>query len=482
MIQSNMKLKNLKLKSDYLSLDNIFYHQVEPTPLTNPHLISANPDAANLIDLDHEELYTEAFVDFVNGNTKITHKPYAMCYAGHQFGFFVPRLGDGRAINLGASNGWHLQLKGAGETLYSRSGDGRAVLRSSIREYLMSEAMHGLGIPTTRALAIIGSTHKIYRKSWESGAIVLRMSPSWIRFGSFEYFYHNEKNRELQALADYTIKESFPHLIEDKDAYIKMFAQVVESTATMIAQWMGVGFNHGVMNSDNMSIAGLTIDYGPYAFLDEYNYYYVCNQSDQNGRYSFGNQPQVGKWNLSMLMQALSPLVNIDKLKMVLETYDDIFNKVHIQILRAKIGLKTAQLKDAELLSILFDCMEDQHIDYTYFFRLLSHYDGDRTDLLTLSLIKKPLDAWLDLYDERLKLERQSTEARHKAMQKTNPQYVLKNYMLQEAIDKAKDGDFSGVEDLMNLAKKPFDEHKAFEYYAKQTPAKHKNLRLSCSS
>jgi len=477
-----MKLTDLKLKSDYLSLDDIFYHQVQPAPLNQPHLISANPDMADMIALDREELYTEDFVHFVNGEDKIPHKPYAMCYAGHQFGFFVPRLGDGRAINLGAVNGWHLQLKGAGETRYSRAGDGRAVLRSSIREYLMSEAMHSLGIPTTRALAIIGSTHRVYRERWESGAIVLRMSPSWIRFGSFEYFYHNKKNQELAALADYTLKESFPHLVGDKDAYLKMFAEVVQSTATMIAQWMGVGFNHGVMNTDNMSIAGLTIDYGPYAFLDEYNFDYVCNHTDHNGRYSFGNQPQVGKWNLSMLMQALSPLVHIDKLKEVLETYGAIFNRVHIQILRDKIGLKTAHDKDGELLSTLFDVMQVQRIDYTYFFRMLSCYDGDRAHLLEMSKIQKPLQEWLDLYDKRLKLENQTTKERLEGMKMCNPKYVLKNYMLQETIDKADEGDFSGVEDLMTLAKNPFDEHNAFDHFAKEVPLKHKNVKLSCSS
>ncbi len=477
-----MKLSNLKLKSDYLSLDDIFYHEVKPAPLKNPHLISVNPDAADLINLDHQELYTDDFIHFVNGDGKVPHKPYAMCYAGHQFGFFVPRLGDGRAINLGETNGWHLQLKGAGLTRYSRDGDGRAVLRSSIREYLMSEAMHGLGIPTTRALAIIGSTHRVYRQEWESGAIVLRMSPTWIRFGSFEYFYHNKKHQELVQLADYTLKESFPHLVGDKDAYIKMFSEVVKSTAYMIAQWMGVGFNHGVMNTDNMSIAGLTIDYGPYAFLDEYDFDYICNHTDKGGRYSFGNQPQVGKWNLEMLMHTFSPLVNVDKMKKVLDDYGTIFNKIHIQILRDKIGLKVLHDKDTELPSTLFSFMQNQRIDYTYFFRTLSHYDGDRTALLAMSLMKKPLQEWLDIYDERLKLESQSTDERLKAMKKTNPKYILKNYMLQEAIDKAENGDFSGVENLMVLAKAPFEEHKKFDHYSKDTPLEHKNLKLSCSS
>ncbi len=478
-----MKLSDLKLKSDYLSLDDIFYHTTMPQPLNNPHLIHANPDAADLIGLDRDALQTQAFVHFVNGDSIADESvPYAMCYAGHQFGHFVPRLGDGRAINLGEINGWHLQLKGAGTTRYSRGGDGRAVLRSSIREYLMSEAMHGLGIPTTRALAIIGSTQQVRREKWESGAIVLRLSPSWIRFGSFEYFYHAKKFKELEALADYTIQESFPHLVGDKDAGIKMFREVVEQTAIMIAKWMGVGFNHGVMNTDNMSIAGLTIDYGPYAFLDEYNFQYICNHTDQEGRYSFGNQPQIGHWNLSMLMHALSPLINIDAMKEVLEEYGKIFNTLQLQILSDKLGLATHHDKDIELLSELFSLMENQRMDYTYFFRTLSHYEGDREQILSLAMLKKPLEEWLDLYDSRLRLEERSPQERSNAMKQTNPKYVLKNYMLQEAIEKAEQGDFSGVDDLMRLAKAPFDEHPEFERYAGETPLEHRSLMLSCSS
>ncbi len=481
-----MKLNELKLTCDYLELDDIFYHKVLPQSLNNPYLIHVNSDMAELIGLDKDELSSKDFVDFVNGS-KILDKStaYAMCYAGHQFGHFVPRLGDGRAINLGEINAWHLQLKGSGLTRYSRDGDGRAVLRSSIREYLMSEAMHGLNIPTTRVLAIIGSTHRVYRGKWESAAIVLRMSPTWIRFGSFEYFYHSNKLAELEALealADYTIRTSFPHLQGDNNAYIKMFTEVVETTATMIAKWMGVGFNHGVMNTDNMSIAGLTIDYGPYAFLDEYDHDYICNHTDQGGRYSFGNQPQVGHWNLAMLMNALSPLINVDNMKEVLKNYGKIFNKTHMQILRDKLGLQIHHSKDKELLSSLFDFLQNQRIDYTYFFRTLSHYDGDRTKILSLCKLEKPLQEWLDIYDARLNLETRSVKQRLKAMQKINPKYVLKNYMLQIAIEKAENGDFSGVDDLMVLAKAPFDEHMEFEHYSKETANEHKNLKLSCSS
>jgi uncharacterized protein YdiU (UPF0061 family) len=281
---------------------------------------------------------------------------------------------------------------------------------------------------------------------------------------------------------DFTIKESFSHLLGDKDAYIKMYQEVVESTAIMIAKWMGVGFNHGVMNTDNMSIAGLTIDYGPYAFLDAYDANYICNHTDRDGRYSFGNQPQIGYWNLGALMEALSPLINKDSMQKTLKNYENIFNETHLQILRDKLGLQTHHDKDHDLIAQLFSLLQNQQTDYTYFFRTLSHYEGDRETILSVVLLKKPLNEWLDIYDARLKHETQSAQERNKAMKKVNPKYILKNYMLQEVIDKAKEGDFSGVAELMTLAKAPFDEHPAFERYAEETPIKHRSLKLSCSS
>ncbi len=261
-----MKLHTLQPTFDYLNLDPLFYHKVKPTPLKEPFLVSANPAAFDLIGLDFSEHATDAFVEMMNGERLPADQSYAMCYAGHQFGYFVSRLGDGRAINLGKVNGYYLQLKGAGKTRYSRGGDGRAVLRSSIREYLMSEAMHYLGIPTSRALALIGSNHPVQRKRRERGAIVMRLSPSWVRFGTFEYFYHNNRHRHIPELADFVIAESYPHLQGRKGACLEMFGEITDRTAKLMALWQSVGFNHGVMNTDNMSIAGLTIDYGPFAF------------------------------------------------------------------------------------------------------------------------------------------------------------------------------------------------------------------------
>ncbi len=478
-----MKLNEIKLTNPYLDLPDECHDRVKPAPLSDPFLIHANETVAEMIGLDREELKKETFVDFVNG----AYAPegsdtFAMCYAGHQFGFFVERLGDGRAINIGTLNGYHLQLKGAGQTKYSRSGDGRAVLRSSIREYLMSEAMAGLGIETTRALALIGSEHSVYRQEWEKGAIVLRVSPSWVRFGTFEYFAHKKKYKELEALADYAIAESYPHLADEPKKYMYFFMEVVGKTARLMAEWQAVGFNHGVMNTDNMSIAGLTIDYGPYAFLDEYDFGYICNHTDQYGRYSFGSQPNVGEWNLRALMVALAPLVNTDELQKVIGMYSKIYTERYLYLMAQKLGLDAHSDEDLNLIKHLLGVMQGLSVDYTLFFRTLSRYDGDRKALLKLGLYHTPMNDWLDEYDKRLEANTSEREERHRKMLKCNPKYVLKNYMLQEAIDEAEEGDFSLVDALFTIAQDPYAEHEAFERWAGVTPDAFKNNKLSCSS
>jgi len=478
-----MKLNEIKLTNPYLELPQECYTRVKPTPLVNVFLIHANEAVAELLDIDIEELYSDAFVEFVNGAWQLEGSdPFAMCYAGHQFGHFVPRLGDGRAINIGTIKHWHLQLKGAGQTRYSRSGDGRAVLRSSIREYLMSEAMHGLGIESTRALALIGSEHKVYREEWETGAIVLRVSPSWVRFGTFEYFAHKKRYTELEALADYAIAESYPYLVDSDDKYLQFFTEVVRRTAILMAKWQAVGFNHGVMNTDNMSIAGLTIDYGPYAFLDDYDVQYICNHTDRSGRYSFGNQPNIGAWNLQALMHALAPIVNRDKMEKALDEYARIYTEYYLYLMGKKIGLDKLQESDLDLFKQLLGMMQGLSIDYTLFFRTLSRYDGDRTALLKLGMYHKPMNEWLDSYDERLKANTSAIYERHRAMLQTNPKFVLKNHMLQEAITAAENGDFSVVDDLFEIAKDPYGEHEAHERWAGATPEEFKNRKLSCSS
>ncbi len=429
-------------------------------------------------DLDSDEITA-----LLNGSLRLQGSiPYAMCYAGHQFGHYVPRLGDGRAINLGRANGWNLQLKGSGQTLYSRQGDGRAVLRSSIREYLIAEAMHALGIPTTRSFALIGSEERVARERWESGAIVLRLSPSWIRFGSFEYFYHTQRHRELEALADFLLDESYPHLRNTEEPYVAMFQEIVTRTAKLIAQWQSVGFNHGVMNTDNMSAAGLTLDYGPYAFMDTFESGYICNHTDTYGRYSYDSQPGIGLWNLQRFALALSPLIPQEKLESALELYAPIFSSTLQTLLRAKLGLDEEKEGDASLYRELFEMLEHGYVDMTPFFRTLSRYDGDRTPLLAQSLSSELMSAWFDRYDARLSFNTSSTHERHARMLRTNPKYVLKNYILQQSIEKAERGDYTLVNDLLRIAQNPYDEHEEFEHYARPTPPEHKNIQLSCSS
>ncbi|MDQ7046937.1 MAG: YdiU family protein [Sulfurovum sp.] len=476
-----MKLNELKLTNPYLGLPDECYDRVEASPLDKPYLIHANKAVAKILNIDESELDTDDFVKFLNGDHSVEGSDtFAMCYAGHQFGYFVPRLGDGRAINIGTIDKLQLQLKGAGVTEYSRNGDGRAVLRSSIREYLASEAMEGLSIPTTYCLGLIGSEHDVRREQIEKAAIVCRVSPTWVRFGTFEYFASQGMFEELKALADYVIDENFPHLKGKNDVYTMLFNEVMVITSRLMAQWMSVGFTHGVMNTDNMSIAGLTIDYGPYAFLDDFRHENVSNHTDTEGRYSFTNQPEVAKWNLQRLMQALSPLADMDKMEKILLIYDKIYIRYLHYYMCKKLGLEGTVEGDPELIDDMFDMLETLHVDYTLFMRTLSHYEGDREALLSTGLYHNPMNDWLDRYDARIK-QIDKTE-RKKQMLRANPKYVLKNYMIQEAIDAANIGDFSVVDDLFKIAKNPFEEYPEFERWAGATPKEFKNQKLSCSS
>ena len=479
-----MKFSQLKLTSPYLKLEPLSFDKVDPTPLDKPFLISVSPDAAKLLGVDENLWEDEKLVEIVNGSRKLEgSETFAMCYAGHQFGYFVARLGDGRAINLGKVNGQNLQLKGSGLTLYSRLGDGRAVLRSSIREYLMSEAMHGLGIKTSRALALIGSDTDVARERWEKGAIVLRLSPTWVRFGTFEFFNASREPKMLQELADYVIEESFPHLIAEEGCYLKMYAEIVKNTAQTIASWMSVGFNHGVMNTDNMSIDGRTIDYGPFAFLDDYEGYYICNRTDTGGRYSFKSQKGIGYWNLERLAIAMSPILNHDESTIILEgVFYEAYEDEYIKRMTARLGLFESDAGDMLFINTMLGRLEKATIDFNLFFRKLSSYDGNKSPVLDISVSRTPLESWLDDYDARLKKETLSQEERHQKMLAVNPKYILKNHILQEAIDLAKADDFSMVNDLLKVALAPCEEHEDLEHLCKPTPQRAKNTKLSCSS
>lgn len=479
-----MNLRQLILKTPYLDLDDAFYDRCDPVPLESPYLISFNPNGAQLIDLDVQCGDDPLFVSLLNGTfTPKGGRHFSMSYGGHQFGHYNPWLGDGRVAHLGAINGWNVQLKGSGPTRYARLADGRATLASSIREYLMGEAMHYLGIASTRSLGIIGSITPVMRARVSQAAVVLRMSKSWVRFGTFEYFYYQKAYDKLKMLADYVIAESFSDLQNDEARYIKMFSRIVDKTATLVASWQAVGFCHGVMNTDNMSIDGITIDYGPFAMMDDFKYGYVCNHTDRLGRYSYADQPNIAYWNLEKLAHALTPLIPKDVMQQKLDDFGAvIYPQSYIARMREKLGLLIPLEGDLDLIEDLLVALEQAGSDYTLFFRTLSRYDGHRMAIYDIVADPVAIDAWLAQYDARLMQEIRPQEARHEAMLSINPKYVLKNHMLHEAIAKAQSGDFSMVETLLYIAAHPYEELEGHEHFATVAPFEFNNSGLSCAS
>jgi hypothetical protein len=487
------KIEQLIFENSFAKLADAFYSRVVPTPLPEPYLVSFNADAAKLLDLDHTEVQRGDFAEHFIGNRLLPGSdPLAMLYAGHQFGHFVPQLGDGRAILLGevknqAGERWEIQLKGAGTTPYSRSGDGRAVLRSSIREYLCSEAMHGLGIPTTRALCVVGSDDEVYRETIETAAVVTRISPSHVRFGSFEVFYHRNQPQEIAQLADYVIERHFPHLLSAPDKYPKFLHEVVARTAKLMAQWQAVGFAHGVMNTDNMSILGLTFDYGPFGFMDSYNPDYVCNHSDHSGRYAYEQQPRIGLWNLARLAEALTPIIEINDANAALAKYKSIYAAHYAALMCRKLGLANTEQEDVALVNGLLKIMQANQIDYTYFFRGLGEFEtspeaGNAT-LRDQFMDRAAFDAWAEAYRNRLQAARSIDAERKLSMDRVNPKYILRNYMAQAAIQQAVQfKDFSEVDRLLQLLRHPFDEQPEMESYAALPPDWAGQIEVSCSS
>src|SRR5450830_471711 len=371
----------LSFDNAFAHLPPAFYTHLQPTPLRAPYLVGVSEDAAALIGIDPASVQESSFIDLFTGNTIAPgSKPLAAVYSGHQFGNWAGQLGDGRAILLGdlpAVDGTRieLQLKGAGQTPYSCMGDGRAVLRSSIREFLCSEAMAALGIPTTRALCVTGSDQQVHRETLESTAVVTRMAPSFIRFGSFEHWYYNQRHDELKLLADTVIAGFYPELLAQPNPYAALLAEVTRRTAHLMAQWQAVGFMHGVMNTDNMSILGLTLDYGPFGFMEAFDAQHICNHSDQQGRYAYHTQPQIGHWNCYALGQALLPLIGeVDAAQQALDVYQPEFAAKIDALMLAKLGLTRQpsadrQEADRQLFDAMFTLMHANHADFTQFFR-----------------------------------------------------------------------------------------------------------------
>ncbi|MDH5428247.1 MAG: YdiU family protein, partial [Nitrospirota bacterium] len=349
-------LENLRFHNTYAKLPDVFWERVKPTPFPNPFVVSVNPAAAELLNLDPGEFSRPDFAEFFCGSKLLPGSdPIAMLYSGHQFGHYVPQLGDGRAIMLGEvknTNGepWELQLKGAGLTRFSRDGDGRAVLRSTIREYLCGEAMHALGIPTTRSLCIVAGEEIVWREKPEPGAMLLRMAPSHVRFGSFEVFHYRRQYEYLKLLADYVIDQHYPHVREAENPYARLLHEVAMRTGHLVAQWQAVGWAHGVLNTDNMSILGLTMDYGPYGFMERYDPTFICNHSDHQGRYSFQHQPDIGYWNIRALGQTLSQLIDEDALKMAPQLYEQAMLEKYAELMRGKLGLAESHAGDEKLV------------------------------------------------------------------------------------------------------------------------------------
>lgn len=480
-----------------------FFTRLQPTPLAAPAWAARNHALAD--ELGWSALLDDAHLSALAGNALLVGSdPLATVYSGHQFGHWAGQLGDGRAIWLGEAASslgpQEIQLKGAGPTPYSRRGDGRAVLRSSIREYLCSEAMHGLGIPTTRALSLVASPEPVRRETLETAAVVARVAPSFLRFGHLEHFAAQGDVDSLRTLVDHFIDHHLPQADEraarwQGNRYAALLDLVQESTARLLAQWQAVGFCHGVMNTDNMSLLGLTLDYGPFQFMDGFDPGHICNHTDTQGRYAYSRQPNIAYWNLFCLAQALLPLIEDQDLTLqVLEGYKTDFPRALGDAMRAKLGLigelASDDLRESDwtLVEDLLQLMATQRLDFTHFWRQLSHAVAAHQEgslaafepVRDLFVDRDSWQDWLSRYLQRLGSVRFSEVGQ--SMLRVNPKFVLRNHLAEIAIRKAQSGDFSDIETLHNLLKSPFDEHPGFEAYADLPPDWARQLEISCSS
>jgi uncharacterized protein YdiU (UPF0061 family) len=482
----------LDWRNSFAALGPSFYTRLPAVALPDPYLVGMNATLARDLGLDRARLSSSEGVAALTGNVPIAGSdPLASVYSGHQFGVWAGQLGDGRALLLGEvqtpAGPQELQLKGSGRTPYSRMGDGRAVLRSSIREFLGSEAMHGLGVPTTRALMVTGSDAPVRREEIETAAVVTRVSPSFVRFGHFEHFSAQGRVDELRKLADHVIDRFYPECRATTsfagNAYAAFLEAVSERTAAMVAQWQAVGFCHGVMNTDNMSILGLTIDYGPFQFLDAFVPNHICNHSDEQGRYAYNRQPNVAYWNVFCLGQALLPLIGDQELALAaLESYKAVFPREMEMRMRAKLGLDGEPRDgDRDLVESVLQLLAKDRVDYTIFWRRLANHAAGRAQepLRDLFIDRESFDGWLRLYEGRLGSDREAAGLR---MLRTNPKYVLRNHLCEIAIRQAKLKDFSEVETLLALVQSPYDEHPGHEEKAGFPPDWAQHIEISCSS
>jgi uncharacterized protein YdiU (UPF0061 family) len=481
---NTVKLAELNFTNRLSSHCPFLFERVQSTPLKNPQLLHTNLAILSRLEIDPRELNKSSFTRFINADLDFDGLLFASTYySGHQFGHYVPRLGDGRALMLGeirSSQGvfFELQLKGAGLTPFSRMGDGKAVVRSSIREYLGSAHLSALGIPTTEALALIYGSDDVYREEIEKAAIVLRVSKSFLRFGHFQFFAHHEFEDELKKLVDFSIDHYFKEFSDHSNRYVLFFQSVIKKTAKLFAAWQAVGFCHGVLNTDNMSILGLTIDYGPFGFIDHLDLDHICNHSDHEGRYSFGNQPPIGLWNLEQLGLALKTFINEEDRTRTLATYAQIFHIEYLRLLKEKLGLQKNVSDDDQFIKKTLNTLVMTRLDYTQFFRELSHYQTTKKLSFTKS---KELDDFLSDYEERLSLEDSTAMERQFMMLAVNPKFILRNYLAQIAIENYQENP-EVLAQIMEVLTHPFDEWCEYEEWSKSAPPKYKNLSVSCSS
>ncbi|WP_293369449.1 YdiU family protein [Nevskia sp.] len=467
-------------------------------PLPTPTLLHVNSALARELGVDPADSASPSFAAIMAGNAPWPdYDARASVYAGHQFGHFVPQLGDGRALSIAeirdaAGQPQELQLKGAGPTPYSRGSDGRAVLRSSIREYLCSEAMHALGIPTTRALALVGSPQPVRRETIETAAVVCRVAPSFIRFGHFEFWYYRREHERLAPLADQLIAQHFPEFDGHPDRHALWLTEVVERTARLIAGWQAVGFCHGVMNTDNFSALGLTIDYGPFGFLDAFDPHHICNHTDQGGRYAWDRQPMIGHWNCTKLLQACLPLLGdtpeaaVARAQPIADRYPVTYSAAMTARWAAKLGLRAFRDGDETLVNRWLALLASSKADFTRSWRHLARIkaldDGPGTGVREEILDLAAFDAWLPDYRARLRSEQSDDAERAARMNAANPKYVLRNHLAQAAIARAETGDYSEIDRLFTLLSQPFAEQPEHETYAAEPPPEARHIEVSCSS
>jgi len=487
-------IRQVQAGNSYAQLPAAFYTLLKPQPLNHPRLLHANAEVAALLGLKPEALARPDFLQVVAGQEALPGgKTLAAVYSGHQFGIWAGQLGDGRAHLLGEISGpqgsLELQLKGSGRTPYSRMGDGRAVLRSSVREYLASEAMAGLGIPTTRALALVVSDDPVYRETVETAAIVTRVAPSFIRFGSFEHWSRSPEH--LRALLDYTVDRYYPECraaagegkAGQDEVVLRFLREVVVRTARLIADWQTAGFCHGVMNTDNMSILGLTLDYGPYGFMDAFRVDHVCNHSDTQGRYAWNAQPSVANWNLYRLASALLGLdMDAEALKEQLAQFEPVFLQAYRGNLAGKLGLRQWEEGDDDLFDAWWRLLHTQRADFTLSFRRLAAAPEDAGAFLDLFQDQDAARAWLDQYGRRLDRDAMPRAERISRMNAVNPVYVLRNHLAENAIRAAARGDAGEIDTLLALLRDPCTEKPGFEPYAALPPEWAGSLEVSCSS